>query len=412
MSVPAQDRPAAGPGQLHEAIAAEMAWLGAELVELRRDLHAHPEPSWEEHRTTAVLLDRLAAAGLPAQASSVGTGVVLDIGAGGPLVAIRGDIDALRMPDVKAVPYRSTVAGVCHACGHDLHTAAAFGAGVALHRVLAAGGVPGRVRLILQPAEESLPSGARAMVEAGVMDGVQVIFALHCDPGREVGTVGLSEGPITSASDLVEIRLKGPGGHTGRPHMTADLVHIAARVAVDLPMGLNRLSDPRDGINLTFGSIHAGEAGNVIPTEARLLGSLRAIGRRSWEAAPPIIESLVRAIVEPLGASFELHHQVGGPPIVNDRWATRLAARAAEAVVGAAAVSETEQSGGGEDFSLFLDHAPGCYLRLGVRTAGQAPYDIHTGAFDVDEAAIPIAARLLAGAAVEALADLATPPAA
>jgi amidohydrolase len=204
--------------------------------------------------------------------------------------------------------------------------------------------------------------------------------------------------------------LKGPGGHTGRPHLTADLVHIAARVAVDLPMGLNRLSDPRDGVNLTFGSIQSGDAGNVIPTEARLLGSLRAAGRRSWEAAPPIIESLVRAIVEPLGATYELDHQVGGPPVVNDRWATGLMFRAVTAVVGAGGLGTTEQSGGGEDFSLYLDHAPGCYLRLGVRPVGHPPYDIHTGAFDVDESAIALGARILAGVALEALADLSDNP--
>lgn len=390
----------------HAAVEKEVDALARELVALRHDLHAHPELSWAEHRTTHVLIDRLAEEGIAAEPATGDTGVVVDVGTDGPLVAVRGDLDALRMPDAKAVPYRSTVAGVCHACGHDVHTAVALGAALVLHRLFASGAAEGRARLIMQPAEEALPSGARALVDAGAMDGVEAIFATHCDPSLEVGSVGLREGPITSASDMIDIRLKGPGGHTGRPHRTADLVHIAARVATDLPAGLNRLSDPRDGMNLTFGSIQSGHAANVIPTEARLLGSLRATGRRSWEAAPPLIETLVRSIVEPMGATYELHHLIGAPPIENDPWAVGCMARAAGAVFGADRVGSTEQSGGGEDFSLYLDHAPGCYVRIGVRPPGHPPYDIHTGAFDVDEAVIPLGTRLLAGAALEALAAL------
>ena len=197
----------------------------------------------------------------------------------GPVVAIRADIDALRMVDTKAVPYRSNVPGVCHACGHDVHAVAAVGAAIALAAELQASATPGRVRLILQPAEESVPGGAGAMIEAGAMSDVAAIFALHCDPTLDVASIGISAGPISSAADQITIRLKGAGGHTARPHRTADLVHIAVGSRSTCPMGLNRLSDPRDGVNLTFGSIHAGDAANVIPTEATLLGSLRAIGR-------------------------------------------------------------------------------------------------------------------------------------
>ncbi len=392
----------------HDAISRRVAELEPELIALRRRLHRHPEPSWEEHRTTEALVDELVRAGLDPQVPAVGTGVICDIGGGsGPIVAVRADIDALRMADTKIAGYRSQVPGVCHACGHDVHTTAALGAAIAMEGHLRSSGQSGRVRLILQPGEESVPGGAITLTEAGVMSGVAAIFALHCDPGLDVGMLGVSEGPISSAADQLSIRLKGPGGHTARPQSTADLVHIASKVVLDLSMGLNRLSDPRDGVNLTFGSIHAGNAPNVIPTEATILGSLRAIGRPSWEAAPAIIRNLLAAIVEPLGATWELDHRVGAPPVVNDRWAVGFVERTGRAVLGPAAVGPTRQSTGGEDFSWYLDHAPGAYFRLGVRTPGVPTVDIHAGNFDVDERAIGLGARLLAGSALEALAELA-----
>ena len=393
---------------LAEQIAASVGALAPELVATRRDLHAHPEPSWEEQRTTSVLLERLRAAGLTPSVAPTGTGVLCDIGPDGPLVVLRADIDALRMHDTKDVSYRSTVAGVCHACGHDVHTAAALGAALALADVAASGALPGRVRMVFQPAEEAVPGGASALVSAGVMDGVGAAFALHADPSLPVGTIGVSPGPITSAADQIEIRLRGPGGHTGRPHQTADLAHIAARIVIDLPMSLGRLSDPRDGLNLTFGSIQVGDAPNVVATEARLLGSLRAIGRGAWEAAPGHIRHLLASIVEPLGATWELDHRTGAPPIVNDPWAVRMIEEAARAVVGAGNVGPTVQSAGGEDFSWFGDHAPLGYFRLGVWDPARLRVDLHAGGFDADEDAIALGARILAGTAASALADLAS----
>jgi amidohydrolase len=292
---------------------------------------------------------------------------------------------------------------VCHGCGHDLHTAAAVGAALALDQVLEPG--QGRVRVVFQPAEEAIPSGARPLAEAGVVDGAVAIFALHCDPRHDVGRVALSPGPITSAADMVEITLTGPGGHTARPHRTADLVNVVARLAVELPALLDRLTDPRDGVNLTFGAISAGTAPNVIPSTAVVQGSLRASGRAGWEDAAKLLPGLVASIVEPLGATWDLDHRVGAPPVDNDPWATRVLGRAATAVVGASGVLPTRQSGGGEDFAWFLDRVPGALIRLGVTTPGREAIDIHAGAFDVDEAAIALGARVLAGAALEALAE-------
>ncbi len=382
-------------------VRAEVERLAPELVDFRRSLHRHPEPSWVEHRTTASVIDRLAAAGLAARVGPSGTGVVCDLGTEGPQVGLRGDIDALPLPDLKDVPYRSEVDGVCHACGHDVHATAVLGAGLVLSRYLA--DRPGRVRLIFQPAEEAIPSGAPVMVEAGVADGLDAIFAIHCDPSLELGRLGLSAGPITSASDLIEIRLKGAGGHTARPHRTADLVHVVAKLAVDLPASLARLSDSRDSVNLTFGAISAGDAANVIPSEAHLRGSMRAGGRVGWEEAGAKLLRLIPAIVEPFGATWELDHHVGAPPVVNDPWAVGVMRRAATTMFEPGAVVPTVQSGGGEDFSWFLDRAPGAFARLGVRRPGQPVVDIHASTFDVDERAIPLGAHLLAAAALDAL---------
>lgn len=405
MSLVARPDPgAASPA--HARVAQVVAALEGELIALRRDLHAHPEPSWEEHRTTRVLQERLLEAGLDARVGPSGTGVICDIGSGGPVVAIRGDIDALRLPDAKDVAYRSLTEGLCHACGHDLHATAALGAGLALAALARSEGIPGTVRVILQPAEESVPGGAIALVEAGVLAGVRAAFGLHADPSLPVGQIGVSAGPITSAADQLAIRLKGPGGHTGRPHQTADLVHIAARIVVDLPMGLSRLCDPRDGLNVTFGAIEAGHAANVIPTEALVLGSLRASGRGAWESATAHLPELLAAIVEPLGATWELEHRRGAPPILNDPWAVQVVERVGAAVLGSQGVGPTAQSAGGEDFSWYGEVAPLGYFRLGVHRDGTDRVDLHAGTFDIDEASIALGARLLAGVALEALADL------
>jgi len=391
------------PDQRDPSVVAEaVAAIEADLVALRRDLHAHPEPSWEEARTTDALRERLTAAGLEPSALLTTTGLVCDVGSGERLVALRADIDALRLTDLKQVPYRSTVPGLCHACGHDLHAASAMGATLALAEVLEPG--QGRVRVVFQPAEESIPSGARPLAEAGLVDEATAIFALHCDPQLELGQVGLSVGPITSAADMVEIRLTGPGGHTARPHRTTDLVNVAGRLAVDLPSMLDRLTDPRDGVNLTFGMVAAGDAANVIPSEALMRGSLRASGRAGWEDAAKLLPGLVASIAEPLGARWNLDHRIGAPPVDNDPWATRLLRTAAEAVVGPEGMRPTRQSGGGEDFSWFLERVPGSFIRLGITRPGAEPVDIHAGSFDVDERAIALGARILAGAALEALA--------
>jgi amidohydrolase len=382
------------------------AWLrhsGDELVAVRRDLHAHPELGWQEHRTTAVLTDRLEAAGLSPKPLSSGTGLVCDIGAdSGPVVVLRADIDALPLDDEKLVPYRSTNAGVCHACGHDVHTAAVLGAGLALAE--AADSLDGRVRLVFQPAEELMPGGALDVLADGWLEGVSSVFGLHCDPALEVGRIGVKSGPITAAADVLQVRVTGPGGHTSRPHNTVDLVHVLSTVATGLPDALGRLVDPRAGLCLVWGHVSAGTAHNAIPRAGVLKGTLRVLDKSAWHGAPAMVRRIVDGLVAPYGAHAEVTYERGVPPVVNEPSATALLAAAVRSALGAGSAVPTLQSLGGEDFAWYLDHVPGSMARLGVKPPGQEhPHDLHQGSFDVDEAALPVAVRVLVSTALAAL---------
>jgi len=370
----------------------------SELVAFRRDLHAHPELGRQEHRTTAVIADRLRAAGLSPRVLAVGTGLVCDVGTGdGPLVVLRADIDALPLQDSKDVGYRSTVEGVCHACGHDVHTTVVLGAGLAL----AASPPPsGTVRLLFQPAEEVMPGGALDVLAEGWLDGAAAVFALHCDPSLEVGRVGLRAGPITGAADMLTVRLTGPGGHTSRPHNTVDLVHALSTLATGLPDALSRLVDPRAGLCLVWGHISAGVAANAIPREGVLRGTLRVLDKNVWQEAPDLVRRLVDGLVAPYGALATVTYDRGVPPVVNEPAANAVLTAAVTSTLGAAAAVPTLQSLGGEDFSWYLEKVPGAMARLGVRPPGtERSLDLHQSAFDVDEDAIAVGVVVLEAAA-------------
>ena len=391
-------------------------WLAdrePELVALRRHLHAHPELSGREFETAALIAGRLEEAGLEPQLLPHGNGVICDVpGNSGNdrVVALRGDIDALPLHDTKDVPYRSTVDGACHACGHDVHTTVLMGTGLALVRLAERGELPGRVRLLFQPAEEVVPSGAPEVISAGGLKDVSAIYALHCAPRLPVGLVGVRSGPFTAAADMLEVVLRGPGGHTARPHLTADLVHALGRVIVDVPSLLERRIDPRCGVSMVFGAVHAGEATNAIPSEGRARATVRVLDREAWRDLPELVTSLVEHAVAGTGVQVEVNYRRGVPPVVNDRSATAIVAAAAEAALGPDQVVEAEVSMGGEDFSFYLDEVPGAMVRLGVGVPGAAPLlDIHQSTFDVDERAIGHGVRFMVHTA---LASLAAPAAA
>ncbi|MDT4937621.1 MAG: hypothetical protein QOG80_1292 [Pseudonocardiales bacterium] len=370
-----------------------------DVVALRRDLHAHPELAFAEHRTTELIVDHLTGLGLRPQVLPGGTGVVCDIGDGGSVVALRADIDALPITDLKDVPYRSTVEGVCHGCGHDAHTAILLAAATEL--VAAAPG--GVVRLVFQPAEETVPGGAVSVVSAGVLEGVQQIFALHCDPRLDTGSIGVRVGAITAACDYLDVTLHSPGGHTARPHLTADLVYAAGLLITELPGVLSRRVDPRASLSLVWGSVEAGRAANAIPTSGWLRGTVRVLDRAAWDAAEPLVRDLIAQLVAPTGVRAQTSYVRGLPPVVNHASAVDLQSAAVLAALGADALTQTEQSMGGEDFAWYLESVPGALARLGVRRPGGAAFDLHQGTFDIDEDALDIAVRYTVALAHTAL---------
>ncbi len=369
-----------------------------QLVEIRRDLHAHPELSWAEERTTALVAKRLDQVGLvPTMLPR--NGLMVDVGAGpGPLVALRADLDALPVDDRTDDPWASTVQGVAHACGHDVHTAALIGAGLSLAAV--ADRLPGRVRLIFQPAEEIMPGGALMAIGAGVLDGVSRIFGLHADPGLDVGTVGLREGPLTGAADALDVLLSGKGGHTSRPHLTEDLTFALGKLVTELPAVLSRRLDPRAGVSVVWGIVRAGSAVNVIPATGRAGGTVRMLDAVAWVDAEELVRDTIEQIVEPYGVEATITYVRGVPPVVNEHRSTHVLGRAVETVLGEDAHVATSQSLGGEDFAWYLESVPGAMGRLGTRTPGGPTYDLHQGDLRVDERAISVGAKVLAAAAL------------
>lgn len=379
-------------------------WLDdhrTELVTLRRTIHAHPELGYHEFATTDLLVRRLRLAGLTPKVLPRGTGLVVDVGDGPRTVALRADIDALPLPDTKAVPYRSTVDGICHACGHDAHTTIALGTALALNQ---APRLPGRVRIVFQPAEELLPGGAHDVIADGALDGVERIFALHCDPRLSVGQVGTRVGSLTAACDSVEVRLSGPGGHTARPHLTVDMVDTLARIAVDSPARLARLVDVRSGVSLVWGAIQSGNAPNAIPASGVLRGTVRILDHDAWAAAEKQVRSLVTDIAAASGAGVEISYQRGVPPVVNDEGTVRLLQAAIVADLGEHCLAESAPSMGGEDFAWYGEHIPIAMARLGVHSGPiESMRDLHQGNFDIDERALDVGVQVLFHTAITAL---------
>jgi amidohydrolase len=381
----------------------------ADLVDFRRDLHAHPETGYHEYRTTRRVALRLEAAGLKPAILPKGTGLTVDIGddlaGSAPVVALRADIDALPINDVKDVPYRSLNRGACHACGHDVHTAILLGTGLFLARSAARRVLPGKVRLIFQPAEE-VPGGAVDVMAAGGIASVDRIFALHCDPRLDVGKIGTRVGPITAACDKLTVKVTGPGGHTARPHLTADLVFALGKIITELPAALSRRVDPRSSLSLVWGRVSAGSAANAIPHDGLVEGTVRCLDDAAWHEAPDLVKALLESVAAAYGVVPEISYQRNVPPTVNEAVSTAMFEAAAERVLGPEAITEAPQSLGGEDFAWYLESIPGALARLGTRTPGSpADFDIHQAVFDVDERAIGYGVRLLAATALTALQD-------
>ncbi|WP_092531078.1 amidohydrolase [Amycolatopsis arida] len=379
-------------------------WLAehaADVIAWRRHIHAHPELARREYATTELVVGLLRSAGLRPSVLPGGTGVICDVGTGPTCVALRADMDALPLTEATGLPFSSTVDGAAHACGHDAHTTILLAAGLAL---ASAADLPGRVRLIFQPAEEVMPGGALDVITAGGLEGVERIFGLHCDPRLPVGRLGTRVGAVTSAADLIELKLTSPGGHTSRPHLTADLVHALGTVITSLPALLSRRVDPRSGTVLVWGAVHAGEAANAVPQDGVLRGTLRTGDHEVWRQLEPLVRSTVEAMLTPTGVGFELDYRRGVPPVVCDPDSTYLLRAGAEAALGDGALTGTEQSSGGEDFGWYLEHVPGAFARLGVWSGDGAMRDLHQPTFVLDERALLAGVRVMVHTALTTLA--------
>ncbi|GCE42802.1 amidohydrolase [Rhodococcus sp. USK10] len=363
-----------------------------ELSQWRRHIHANPELARHEYATTEFVATRLAAAGLSPDLLPGGTGLTCDLGpSDGPRIALRADMDALPLQELTGATYSSTVPGVSHACGHDAHTTILLGTGLALSEIP---DLPVGVRLIFQPAEEVMPGGALEVVAAGRLEGVSRIFALHCDPRLAAGRVGVRLGAITSAADTVEVVLDSPGGHTSRPHLTTDLVFALGTVVTGLPGMLSRRIDPRTGTVMVWGAVSAGRAPNAIPQTGMMTGTVRTGDHETWEMLEPLVREIVHGLLAPTGVRYQLNYRRGVPPVVNDEVSTRMFEDAIRSV-GPDALADTPQSGGGEDFSWYLEEVPGAMARLGVWSGVGEQLDIHQPTFDLDERALGVGVRVL-----------------
>jgi amidohydrolase len=371
-------------------------------VSMRRHLHAHPEPSREEVGTTEYVARQLGEAGLRVRIAPTGRGLIAEPEGLGhrPRVAFRADMDALRIADAKSVPYRSCHDGVMHACGHDAHTTMALAAALALWESRHDLPAPLAWRAIFQPAEE-VSEGAEEMIEAGALEDVRSIVALHVDPELSIGRIGQKVGVLTAACQELRIVVRGVGGHAARPHLAIDPIAVAAQLVSSLYQLLPRSVDSRDPSVVTFGSIRGGTGPNVIPEEVELLGTIRTLSDRAAALVEERITQVARGLSTASRCTIDVAFHRGTEAVVNDPEVTAVCVRAAGQVVGPANVEEIRlPSMGGEDFSGYLKHARGCLLRLGVASLDRPRHPLHSPHFDIDEGALTIGAKVLAHSAV------------
>ena len=375
------------------------------LIALRRDLHQHPELSFKEERTASALVGELATLSPLRIERVAGTGVVARIAgrsAAAPVVAIRGDIDALPIQEATGLPFASVSAGVMHACGHDVHATWAVGAAA----LLTAQPAEGDVLIVFQPAEET-GKGALAVLESGALDGVRAIFGGHVDRRFTVGQVVAQSGPLAASADEFEIELLGRGAHGARPHESADPIVGMAALISSLQTIVSRSVNPAMPAVVTVGMVSAGSAANVIPDRAIVRGTLRATD----DATRALLQSEVRNIAEHIAAAHKLEARItvgsGVPPVVNSEDAAGWARQATIATLGADAVVPLGiVNMAAEDFAWYLQKIPGCFLRFGARRAGEPVIPAHSPSFDVAEDAILVGAKVLAESARRASAAL------
>ncbi|WP_337269586.1 M20 aminoacylase family protein [Oryzifoliimicrobium ureilyticus] len=369
--------------------------MEAELKQTRHYLHAHPELSLEEAETARFVAEKLEGWGYTVTRNVGGHGVValLKNGKGTKSIGIRADMDALPIEEATGLPYASKMPGKMHACGHDGHTTVLLGAAEYLARTRH---FDGTVVLIFQPAEENgRPSGAQKMIAEGLFERfpMDAIFGLHNHPGAPEGTILYRAGPIMASSDTVNITIKGKGGHASRPHLTIDPVVVACNLVVALQTIVSRNVDPTQTAVVTVGTIHAGEAVNVIPEYANLALSVRSFEPKVRALLEQRIVKLAQAIADGYDATIDIHYDHGYPVVVNSEVETDFARTVAEELIGPDKVSLCPLIPGSEDFAYYLEHKPGSFLRLGN---GVSSAILHSPNYDFADGSLTVGAAMWA----------------
>lgn len=363
--------------------------IAPRLIEIRRHIHAHPELSGQEYQTAAYVAGVLSSCGLQVQELVGKTGVIGELPGSGQdsrRLAIRADMDALPIQEQTQLEYASRQLGIMHACGHDVHTTVGLGTAMVLSQLEE--GLPGNIRFIFQPAEETA-QGASWMIKDGVMDQVDAILGVHTFPTIQAGHIGIRYGALTAAADDLEIVITGESGHGARPHEAIDAIWIASQVITTLQQAISRTQNPLRPVVLTIGQIQGGRAPNVIADQVRLLGTVRSLHPETHADLPDWIENIVASVCQSYGAQYVMNYNRRVPSVLNDAGLTRLVEQAAQEAWGNHRVQLLlEPSLGAEDFSLYLDHAPGTMFRLGVAFEDQVNYPLHHPQFQVDESAL------------------------
>ncbi|MBS7812457.1 M20 aminoacylase family protein [Roseococcus pinisoli] len=374
-----------------------IASFAEEMTEWRRDIHAHPELLFEEHRTAEVVAKKLEEWGIEVHRGIAGTGVVgvLRSGNSGRSIGLRADMDALPMPEETGLPHASTVPGKMHACGHDGHTTMLLGAAKYLAETK---NFDGTVHFLFQPAEEG-GAGAKVMIEEGLFDRFPCdsVYGVHNDPGLKLGETSVVAGPILAASDRVNIIVKGRGGHAARPHMSLDPILIGAQIVVAIQGIVARRVDPLDSAVISLCQFHSGTASNVIPDTATINGTIRTLRPETRDEMERLITQIGQNIGAMHDAEVVVEYKRGYPPTVNHEAETERAALAAAKVMGAdKVIRKRPPAMGAEDFSYMLIERPGCFLKLGQAGADKGGVPVHNTKYDFNDDLLPIGASFFA----------------
>ena len=356
------------------------------IIETRRDLHKHPELSFNEIRTSKIVAEKLESFGIEVKRNIGKTGVVgtLKGNKTGSTIGLRADMDALPIQETGDVPYKSINDGVMHACGHDAHTAMLLGAAEALSNLKEK--INGEVRFIFQPAEEGY-AGAKFMIEDGAIDGVDEIYGLHVWNYQKSGTIGIKSGPVMAAADMFTIKITGIGGHGATPQGTVDCVVVASHLIQTLQTIVSRNTNPLESTVVTIGQINGGYNFNIIADEIILKGTARAYTESNKQLIKKRMKEIISGIEQTFGAKIKLHYKDGYPPVINHRQSTERLKVSAKKIVGDDNVMNPYLSMGGEDFSYFLNQIPGCFFFLGSAPKDREPMSTpqHCSHFDIDE---------------------------